>query len=183
MDQPRVERSRAKSSSERGRRWVLGVVGLLVAVIVYFIAAAVIPRWWAQRVADVVDGRLTVGALFGLFVGLVFTIVPLGLAYGIVRFRTQRRTWAGWLGWLGLVVLTAAPNLMTLGIVLGGSNAAHAGVRILDVDGPGFRVWSLIGAVAAFAAGGGIAYLARTRRRSRREASELRDQLRAREQG
>ena len=80
---------------------------------------------------------MTVGALFGLFIGLVFTVVPLVVAWIVVRLRSQRRTWKGWLGWLVVVALTATPNLMTLGIVTGSSNGAHAGDRILDVDGAG----------------------------------------------
>ena len=44
---------------------------------------------------------------------------------------------------------------MTLGIVLGISDAAHAGDRILDVEGPGFRLWSLIGAIVGVRGGAG----------------------------
>ena len=109
-----------------------------------------IPRWWAQRVGNVVDGSLTVGALYGLFIGFVFTVAPLLLLLVVMRRGDRRdRTW------LGLARLArprrcslAAPNLMTLGIVLGISDAAHAGDRTLDVEGPGFRLWSLIGVIA-----------------------------------
>jgi hypothetical protein len=104
----------------------------------------------------------------------VFTLVPLLLALAVVRWRTQRRSLRGWLGWLAVILLAAAPNLMTLGIVLGRSNAAHAGDRILDVDGPGFRVWSLVGALAGIAAVFGLWYLTRSRRTSRRQVRELR---------
>ena len=48
---------------------------------------------------------------------------------------------------------------MTLGIVLGISDAAHAGDRTLDVDSPGFRVWTLIGVIAGLAAVLGTIYL------------------------
>lgn len=160
------------------QRKLLTGIGVMVGVVVlYLIGAAIIPRWWAQRVGDVVNERLTVGALFGLFIGLVFTAVPLLAAWAIVRWRTERRTWKGWLGWLVVVALTAAPNLMTLGIVLGSSNAAHAGERILDVEGPGFRMWSLIGAIVAVAAVLGVVYLARSRRSSRRRESDLRSEM------
>ena len=59
---------------------------------------------------------------------------------------------------------------------------AHAGDRILDVDGPGFRLWSLIGAILGVVAVVGVWYLARSRRTSRRKASEYRDELRARDE-
>lgn len=176
-------RNRAASSREptRGRKVLIAVLAVAGAFVLYLIGAAVIPRWWAQRVANVVDGRLTVGGLFGLFIGLVFTAAPLLAALTVVRFRTEGRTWKGWLGWLAVIAVLAIPNLMTLGIVTGNSNAAHAGDRILDVSAPGFRVWSLVGAILAVVAVAGVWYLASSRRRSRRKASEYRDELRGRD--
>jgi hypothetical protein len=164
------------------RRITIAVVAVVAAVLVYFVGAAIIPRWWAQRVGNVVDGSLTVGALYGLFIGFVFTVAPLLLVLAVYHWRTTRRTWLGWLGWLALVLVLAAPNLMTLGIVLGISDAAHAGDRILDVEGPGFRLWTLIGAIAGAAAVLGSIYLVRSRRASRRHADDLRDELRSRDQ-
>jgi len=160
------------------RRITTGIVAVLAVVLGYLIAAAVIPRWWAQRVARVVDGSLTTGALYGLFIGFVFTVAPLLLLLAVWKWRSPRRTWLGWVGWGLLVLLLAAPNLMTLGIVLGISDAAHDGDRTLSVEGPGFRAWSLIGAIAGAAAVLGTAYLVRSRRSSRRHAADLRDQMR-----
>lgn len=164
------------------RRITVGIAVVLGAVIGYLIAAAVIPRWWAQRVGNVVDGSLTVGGLYGLFIGFVFTVAPLLLLLAVVRWRSERRTWLGWVGWSALVLLLAVPNLMTLGIVLGISDAAHAGDRTLDVEAPGFRLWSLIGVVAGVAAVLGSIYLVRSRRASRRRADGLSNELRSREQ-
>src|SRR5690606_18890886 len=48
-----------------------------------------------------------------------------------------------------LALIFAIPNLMTLTVVLGGNNAAHAGERIMDVDAPAFRGASLAGAILA----------------------------------
>jgi hypothetical protein len=160
----------------------VGIVVVVGGVLAYLIAAAVIPRWWAQQVGNVVEGSLTVGALYGLFIGFVFTLAPLLLVLAVWKWRSPHRTWLGWLGWLLLVVLLAVPNLMTLSIVLGISDAAHAGDRILDVEGPGFRLWSLIGALLAGAAVVGGAYLVRSRRASRRRAADLRDELRTRDE-
>jgi hypothetical protein len=164
------------------RRFTVGLVVVLGGVILWLIGAAVVPRWWAQRVGNVVDGSLTVGALYGLFIGFVFTVAPLLLLVAVVRWRTADRTWLGWVGWLVLVVLLAVPNLMTLSIVLGISDAAHAGDRILDVEGPGFRLWSLIGVILGVLAVFGTMYLLRSRRTSRQRAADLRDELRSREQ-
>ena len=165
-----------------GHRLTFGVVAIIGAILGYLIAAAVIPRWWAQRVGNVVDGSLTVGALYGLFIGFVFTVAPLLLLLIVWKWRSPDRTWLGWLGWFALVAFLAAPNLMTLGIVLGISDAAHAGDRVLDVEGPGFRLWSLIGVILGVAAVLGVAYLIRSRRASRNRAASLHDELRTRDQ-
>jgi hypothetical protein len=161
------------------RRITIGVVAVIAVLLGYLIAAAVIPRWWAQRVARVVDGSLTTGALYGLFIGFVFTAAPLLLFLAVWKWRSPRRTWLGWLGWFVLALLLAAPNLMTLGIVLGISDAAHDGDRTLSVEGPGFRLWSLIGAILGAVAVLGSIYLVRSRRASRKHAADLRDQMRA----
>ncbi len=145
-DQPRQR--------DTGRRVVTWIVVAVIVVVLVLIGAQVIPRWWSHRVANVVDGSLTTGALFGLFIGFVFTVVPLILLALVIRYRREGRSWKGWIGWLLLVLITAAPNLMTLGIVLGRSSAAHAAERTLDVDAPGFRTWSLVGAIGGVRGGG-----------------------------
>jgi hypothetical protein len=71
----------------------------------------------------------------------------------------------------------AAPNLLTLSVVLGAGNAAHAGERTFDVEAPGFRGSSLVGAVAAVLAVVMLALLLRSRRRSREDAYALRAEL------
>jgi hypothetical protein len=106
----------------------------------------------------------------GLFYGLVFTLLPLIVLFLVFRFlRTWRRRAVG----IGVVVLLAAPNLLTLGIVLGTGNGAHAGDRILDVEAPAFRGGTVGGALLAVACVGGAWYLLRSRRRAWRRADAL----------
>jgi hypothetical protein len=119
---------------------LLGVLGLAV-----FFGLTVVPRWWAHRVGRRVDGGLTAGTFYGLFIGFVFTFVPLVIARQALR---RVRVW-GRLAFLALALLVAAPNLMTLSIVFGSGDAAHAGERVLDVEAPGFRAGSFWGAVIA----------------------------------
>lgn len=161
------------------RRIVSVVVLVVGAALLFLIGSAVIPRWWAHRVGRVVDGSLTMGALFGFFLGFVFTVLPLCLLFAVIRFRRETRTWKGWIGWLLLVLLAAAPNLMTLGIVWGRGSAAHDGERTLAVDGPGFRLWTLIGAIVGVVAVLGLGYVMRTRGwfkdQNRRMRNELAD--------
>ncbi|MEE2032128.1 hypothetical protein [Rhodococcus chondri] len=129
------------------KRAIGAVVAVLVVVIAYFVLAAFVPRWWAQRIAGLAEGGISRGILWGLVFGVLCTAVPLVLLAWTWQVR-------GWRFHRGLQVplsiialLVAVPNLMTLSIVLGNGNAAHAGERILDVDAPGFRGASLVGAI------------------------------------
>jgi hypothetical protein len=68
---------------------------------------------------------------------------------------------------------------LTLGIVIGDGSAAHAGERILDVDGPGFRGGTLVGAIIGFVLAAMFAYVAGSRRRNKRRVRDLREQASA----
>ncbi|MBB4855022.1 hypothetical protein HNP40_002414 [Mycobacteroides chelonae] len=135
-------------------RWcgrLIGGIALLVALVaVYFALSAFIPRWWAQRIADMSGhGSFTKGIGSGLTLGLLCTGIPLLLAMWAFLMRGRRggTFFAGVLTLLAVII--AVPNLMTLTIVLGTSSSAHAGERVLDVEAPGFRGATAIGAVVA----------------------------------
>ena len=136
----------AESGAEWGRRflWVGGL--LIVLVLAVLVASATVPRWWAHRVGDQVDGSITQGTTLGLVYGFVFTLLPI---VAIVLMLRWRRTWKTIVAAILIGVLLALPNLMTLSIVVGRGNAAHAGDRTLDVDAPAFRGASLVGAIVA----------------------------------
>lgn len=156
----------AETRSNWGRRVGWAVGGILGLLILGLIASATVPRWWAQRVGDQVDGSITQGIFVGLFYGFLFTLLPIVVLALVLRWR---RSWKS----IGVAVVVAlflaSPNLMTLGIVIGRGNAAHAGERTLDVDAPAFRGASLVGAILAAGLALGVAYLAVSRRRSRGE--------------
>lgn len=132
-------------------RAVAVAVGVIVVVITYLILASFIPRWWAQQIGRTVHGSFTQGTWWGLVYGFVCTIVPLLLV--LLAIRVWKRKGGKFLaGAAGLgAIIVAIPNLMTLSIVLGANNAAHAGQRILDVDAPAFRGATLCGVIAAVA--------------------------------
>ena len=123
-----------------GANWSrrLLVAGVVVAVVLGggLIASATIPRWWAQRLGDQIEGSIVTGTFVGLFYGFVFTALPFLVLAAVMRWRRTVRAIAIA---IVLAVVLAIPNLMTLGIVLGRGNAAHAGERILDVEAPAFR--------------------------------------------
>ena len=91
------------------------------------------------------------------------------------RFRWPPKGWlAAGIG----AVLLAAPNLMTLSIVIGSGSGAHAGQRILDVDAPGFRGGTLVGVLLAIAVMAFWAVTMHMRRRTKRRNDDLEDELR-----
>lgn len=75
---------------------------------------------------------------------------------------------------LVLAALAASPNLLTLGIVIGDGSAAHAGERILDVDGPGFRGGTLVGTVVGVVVALVVGFLAFSRGRNKQKLRDLR---------
>lgn len=154
--------------------------GILAAIVIaYFIAASALPRWWSHRIGDQVNGSLSAGIGLGLFYGFVFTFVPILILTFAIR---RRRSWRA-RGWIAAVALVLAlPNLFTLGIVLGNNSAAHAGERTLDVEAPNFRASSLIGAIAGVLAVIGVRYLLLSRARAKARESELRDELKGRDE-
>jgi MFS family permease len=160
-----------------GNRLLL-IAGVVIAVIVaYFILAALLPRWWSHRIGDQVGGSMLTGIGLGLFYGVVFTFLPLlVLSFAVRRGRSWKAR--GWLA--GIAVLLAIPNLLTLSIVAGTSSGAHAGERTLDVEGPGFRWSTLVGALIGAAAVVGVRYLWSSRRAARGREKGLREELRAR---
>jgi hypothetical protein len=154
-----------------GRRaiWVGG--SLVVLVVAVLVASATVPRWWAHRVGAQVDGSITQGTLLGLVYGFVFTLLPIVVLVLILRWR---RTWKTVLFAVVVAIVLAAPNLMTLSIVVGTGNAAHAGDRVLDVEAPAFRGGSLGGVFLAGLLLVGIGYLVVSRKRAHASAREAR---------
>jgi hypothetical protein len=158
-------------SASWGRRALWIGAGLVVLAIAVLGASATVPRWWAHRVGAQVDGSITQGTLLGLVYGFVFTFLPIIVFVLIVRWR---RTWKTVLFGLVVALVLAAPNLMTLSIVVGTGNAAHAGDRVLDVEAPAFRGGSLAGAILAGLLLAGIAYLMISRERAHSSARRAR---------
>lgn len=128
------------------RRVLKIVLAITLLIVLAYAVASFLPRWWAQRIGNQVNGGMILGIILGLFYGFVFTVVPALTARFAFHKRRPLRTWS-MLGALTLVL--AGPNLLTLGIVIGTGNAAHAGERILDVDAPGFRGATLAGVMLA----------------------------------
>lgn len=161
----------SRGGSAWRRRAALGAVGLAAVLIGAWVGAAFIPRWWAQRVGDQVDGSIPAGITLGLVYGFLFTVLPLLVIALALR---KRRGWKAYAALAVAAVVSALPNLFTLGIVVGRGNAAHAGDRTLDVEAPGFRGGTLAGAILAGLFVAGITYLVVSRRRAMDELERVR---------
>ena len=146
------------------RRTLLVLAGAgVLAVVAFFFLVSVLPRWWAHRIGAQVDGSLTTGLILGVMYGFLCTLLPVAVLAFVARFK--RRSWVAWLIAAGGAIVLASPVLVTLGIVLGTGDAAHAGDRTLDVQAPWFRGGMLIGVVAALVVAGWVALELRSGRR------------------
>jgi MFS family permease len=155
------------------------LVTLGIALLALFAASAFLPRWWSHRIGNQAVGSFTNGIGLGLFYGFTFTLLALVLL--VVGLR-RIRSWKGRLILLGIAILIASPNLITLGIVLGPGDGAHAGERTLDVEAPGFRSSSLIGAIVAALLVLALWLLVRSRRHAKEESARLRNERSDRDQ-
>ena len=164
----------APPGSGRRRNPLTALVLILIGIAVVVGASAFLPRWWSHRVADQANGSFSSGIGLGLFYGFTFTLAALVVLWvGLRRIHS----WKGRLILLVVALLLSAPNLLTLGIVFGPGGAAHAGERTLDVDAPGFRSSSAIGAIVAVLMLLAAALLLRSRRRAREQAAAMRAQI------
>ena len=57
-----------------GRRLLLGGGIAVVVVVAVLIASAAVPRWWAHRIGDRVDGSITQGVLVLMTLGIVLGV-------------------------------------------------------------------------------------------------------------
>src|SRR3546814_20160140 len=78
MTTPETSPATAKPGMPPWAKKAIGIaVMAVVLVIAYFILAAFLPRWWAQRIASLANGSFSAGIAWGLLFGLVCTLVPL----------------------------------------------------------------------------------------------------------
>jgi hypothetical protein len=176
--QPAVRAPAPKPPVNWKRRSLIIGVGIVLLVIAYFIAKAFLPRWWAQRIGSQVGGSFAGGIWWGLFYGVIFTLLPL-----LIAWQAIRRKWPmpARIAVVVLALIVAAPNLMTLGIVLGTGSASHAAQRILDVDGPAFRGATLVGVIFAVLFGAFLLFLMESRRRRTIQLRKLQGDQRRRD--
>ncbi|MFD4182395.1 hypothetical protein [Rhodococcus sp. NPDC058514] len=164
------------------KKVIAGLILVVVLVITYFILAAFLPRWWAQQAGALSSGSFTKGIAWGLMYGVLCTAVPLLLFFLAWRVRGKKHSRVVQVVAVVLGIVAALPNLLTLTVVFGGNAAAHAGERILDVDAPGFRGASVVGAIIGALAFAVFVARSMSYRRRGAELSRMREDAKAREE-
>jgi len=159
---------------------VLGVILVVLAAVLLIFMTSFLPRWWAQKVGQQTNATFGGGVGWGLFYGFVFTLFPLMVA-GLAFVRRWKSVIVR-VVFIVVGVLLAAPNLITLGIVVGTGSAAHGAERVLDVNAPWFRGSTLIGALIAVLVGAALWVLSLVRHRRVTELKALRAERDARQQ-
>lgn len=167
-------RSGAEPKRSLLQRAMIGAIAIAVLVGLALFAGAVIPRWWSTQISNIVDERITVGTFLGIAVGAIFTLIPLFVLWLGWRLRKTARRW---LIVVVVAMITAFPNLATLGIELGNSSGARSARVKLDTDAPGFQGGTLFGAMLGVVIGVAMFYLGFSRRRNKRLARELKAQM------
>ncbi|MFT4397293.1 hypothetical protein ACLTEW_20385 [Gordonia lacunae] len=154
------------------KKVVIGLVIAALLVVTYFILEAFLPRWWAGQIGRRVEGSFSRGIGTGLVLGIVCTFLPV-LFFTLAFVNRSRMKNVPTIMFAVLGVIVAIPNLLTLTVVAGGGNGAHAGERIFDVDAPGFRAATAWGVVIGIVLAVGVGYFIWRYRRRGRQLREI----------
>ena len=154
------------------KKVVIGLVIAALLVVTYFILEAFLPRWWAGQIGRRVEGSFSRGIGTGLVLGIVCTFLPV-LFFTLAFVNRSRMKNVPTIMFAVLGVIVAIPNLLTLTVVAGGGNGAHAGERIFDVDAPGFRAAAAWGVVIGIVLAVGVGYFIWRYRRRGRQLREI----------
>lgn len=133
-------------------RTILGAVAAVVLVVGYLIGSVTVPLMWATSIRDQIGGQLGNSIPLGMFYGFVFSFVPILLAW-----QVRRRNLNKWvrIALAALAVLLTIPNLLTLGVLYGGTQTAADARSIWANSANWFGTWSqtfmLAGVVCAVA--------------------------------
>lgn len=170
----------AESGSSGGTRgasaappaWLRNVavwVGVALALVVLVVlGVAVLPPWWASLIGGWVDGVQSRGIVLGLVLGIVFTLLPIGLVLLALRSGLSSRAR------IALIVgalLLLLPSVLTIAIWAGSSDARS----VLVIEAPGFRGATVIGIALVVVALVVVLVVRARSRRTRARITEARE--------
>lgn len=171
-DAPPAKPTAGERANAVVKKVVIGLVIAALLVVTYFILEAFLPRWWAGQIGQRVEGSFSRGIATGLVLGITCTFLPvLFVTLAFVNRSRMKNVPTIMFAVLGVIV--AIPNLLTLTVVAGGGNGAHAGERIFDVDAPGFRAATAWGVVIGIVLAIGVGYFIWRYRRRGRELDQI----------
>lgn len=167
-----VKPTAAERANSVVKKVVIGLVIAALLVVTYFILEAFLPRWWAGRIGQRVEGSFSRGIGTGLVLGIVCTFLPV-LFFTLAFVNRSRMKNVPTIMFAVLGVVLAIPNLLTLTVVAGGGNGAHAGERIFDVEAPGFRAATAWGVIIGVVLAIGVGYFIWRYQRRGRQLREI----------
>lgn len=151
-------------------RTIVGVVAAVVLVIAYLIGSVTVPLMWATSIRDQIGGQLGNSIPLGMFYGFVFTFVPV-----LIIWQAFRKKMNKWVRVTLLVIgfLLLMPNLLTLGVVYGGTKSAADARNIWANSANWFDTWSQVFMVAGVVCAVALMVLSRMWLRRSRKLREL----------
>lgn len=133
-------------------RIIAAAVAAVVLVVGYLVASVTAPMPWAEAVVGQLGGEPANSVPLGMLYGFTFTFFPLLLAWQCRRRRLGKGVR---IALAAAAVLLTIPNLLTLGVMYGGSQSAVEARALWLAGANWFGTWSqifmLLGAVCAIA--------------------------------
>lgn len=151
-------------------RTIVGAIAAVVLVIAYLIASVTVPLVWATSIRDQIGGQLGNSIPLGMFYGFVFTFIPV-----LIIWQAFRKKMNKWVRTTLLVVgfLLLIPNLLTLGVVYGGTKSAADARNIWANSANWFDTWSQVFMVVGVVCSVALMVLGRMWLRRSRKLREL----------
>ena len=150
-------------------RAMTAAAAVVVLIIGYLAASATVPLLWAQFIGEQIGGQSANGILLAMFYGFTFSFVPL-----LIAWQARRRKLNKWvrvaLG-VAAVVLTL-PNVLTLGVMYGGTQTAVQARAVWTIGAHWFGTWSQIFMLAGVMGAVAVIVLGRARSRRRRNVHQ-----------
>lgn len=163
------DKASGKSSSFGDKMKVIGFTVLGFAVMA-LISVTLVPTWWSNFVAGIVNESLVAGIFGGLAVGFIFTALPIFI---IAMGLKGHPSWSRGIIVAILAGVAAFPNIATLAVMYAGTESSQAGKLKLTQEAPGFQGWSLAGMAIGVVVSGVVWYTSWSRRRNKAKVQEL----------
>ncbi len=146
-------------------RVIAAAVAAVVLVVGYLVASVTVPLLWANFIEDQIGDQQENSVLLGMFYGFTFSFAPLLVGW---QCRRKLHKWVGVALGAAAVLLTI-PNVLTLGVIYGGTQTAVQARAVWTISAHWFGTWSQIFMLAGVMSAVAVIVLGRARLRRRRK--------------